>query len=391
MSQRARYISFKKAFPESILTYSKWNELTHWVDSAKLIAVLDMSIFPDTLESLIWNNSPIKQIAFCSTQTNLKQLSLSNTQLKKIEMPKKMKGLEELYLENVPIIELELGGNKRTLRVLEITPTTPKNRIKLPMGLKSLTSLVMVSRNGPVSLPKEAPKLRYLEITTNVGDSAIRIPSAYTSLAHISVYGKFSGLLVPKTLTAMESLEVESESEDFILPEIPTLCELAIETKSKKPLAISESYGEHMTMLTVRAPNIKQLTVPIAMDRLEGIILETPNLVNISLPEGTTELRGIRIIAGDITINSELPYLSKLDIIGKSVKVIKANTVHRLRHLSIGRETSVRARFPKEMLELETVSVNPQRVRLKNTYTPRLNWHLKDTKSYEGCLPKKVK
>ncbi len=381
MSIRSRYKAFQSAFPNHPLSQSKWASLTHWVDANRLLSTLDLSIFPDTLTSLVWDNANAKTLVFCDSQTKLTYLSLCNTQIRKVIVPKYVKGIKELIIVGSPIVELDLGGSIKSIDVLDIEPSTARNNVKLPVGMKNLTSLRMVSRIGPVSLPKTAPSLTYLSIGINIGDSAIRISSAYTSLKHITAYGTFSSLLIAKNSLSMESLEIESSSKDFILPELPNLLEVALITATKKPLLIPASYST-LRVLRVEAPNSKKVTIPSSLPNLSNINLTTPLVKDTLIPKDTINLMGMRIVAQDIVIDPTLVNLGQLIILGTSVKIPQAKTLGNLVHLAVSKDTSVRARLPTDMPLLETLAVNPQRMRFGKINTPRLDWFLKNPKSY---------
>lgn len=376
MNYSSRFKLFKEAFPLSELTRTKWERIVHWVDSSKTLRVLDMHMFPDSLKTLAWEHSPVKSIIFCETHRKLEILSLNHTKIKVVELPRSIKHVRELYLNKLPLTTLGLGGSRRALEVLELYPTTGRNAVKVPNNLKSLRILHVGAVNGPVPLPKIAPALDFLKAEVNIGDSSMRIPTSYTHLKDITVTGKFGGVIIPKDVTTIETMELDSESTKFSFPNVNGIDEIRICTKTDVKLDIPEKWGDTLKVLHVEAPSSASIKLPPGLGNLMSLNVTMPKVKAMELPETACSLKEIITDVGNISVLGDLDKLIVLDVTGKSVKLAKGKTAVRLRHIAIDKDAKASLGFPKEMLELETLCVNPQRVRFKNINTPRLNWYL---------------
>ena len=372
MSLRKRFKMFQETFPDDNRTYHKWLVITQWFRTVDVGSTLDTGIFPDGMRAIIWDHSDINKVIINPDQTKLRVLSFSNTRIRKLTIPDSIKTVEAITLFDTPVTTLELGGSIKKLKTLTLRPTTATNRVTFPVDMTGLIALRIDSSFNSPSLPRGAVNLESLQVRAEVGDNGIRIPSEYVNLKNLDVSGSFGRVSVPNA-PKLNRLDITTDASTFIMPELPSVVNLHIMANKIKSLIIPMCYDD-VYQLVVRGDAVTSLELPTTLKDASAIEVACPETASITIPETSLDLKGLRLKAKVILIKPPLPNLDELIVVTSSIKVEKPKTLGNLRHLSINKESKVSMALPNEMLLLESLHVNTQRVRFKNIHTPRLDY-----------------
>ncbi|HEY6228158.1 MAG TPA: SUMF1/EgtB/PvdO family nonheme iron enzyme [Verrucomicrobiae bacterium] len=305
------------------------------LEAARNLVSLDLQInsltnvsVPNGLTKLAVLNLNINSLTNCTLPdglTNLTTLSLEGNSLTTLVLPQGLTALNGLDLANNNISKFDAVSNLATLAYLDLgfnaftnfaLPATltnlmtfvfdgnPAKEISIPAGLRAITELHL-SQNQLVdfTLPAGMTNLLTLDLSFNQLTN-VSLPDDLQSLGGLELdYNRLTTVNLPTNLTHLGTLLLRSNLLTTIhLPDdMKNLTFLDLGENQLTNVALPAGLHDLRTLRLSGNPNLFNLVLPVGMTNLQGLFLRFNQLTNLTLPPDLRNLVQIDALGNQLT------------------------------------------------------------------------------------------
>ncbi len=318
MNLEERYAKFKKVFPTSELDLAGWKKLKSWDTPAYTLQRLDMAIFPDCLESISMENSPITVVNFIDTQTKLGYINFMYCHISKFKLPETIKKVTEVHLEGNPLFKFDLGGSVDSVECLELPIEMPTNRVVIGEGMESLTSLTIGSLVGAIILHPDLVALEHLTIE-NSPQKPIKLQKTMTSLKRFEVSGSVTSLVIPEEIN-LDCLYVDSN--DFKLPRKVNVRELNLIIDNTDAVKVPATLVEGVKKLKISLRKPESVSLPKNIGEVENLFIHAYESA-LGAIKVSSNIKDLYIRGKSVTLTGDLSNAESIDVGTHEAPIIK--------------------------------------------------------------------